>query len=378
YFDLCLRMLTGDMMAACRRCTCGDYPRDRRIIIMHLMRRLCLALLMIVSSSVMAEYKRHTWEGNLPERFFDTFLELYKKDPSALARYPGGLQNISSEQLHRAIVELDTTHFTYMYPMTMRGYDIPRYKGTPIERLSLMAVRGDNLIPIPFQIDEYDRTGLIWIQGHNQAPPEGTPGEFDDFDELVFMFRDGGHKTYNPDVHGAVEGKVLQEIRLDSPRNDPRYIYLVLDNPQRSEADYVNADLDKGLIDSTVVEMRYDPKNLVNIEHIAPKAGPKHHQNVIDNVYINISTGIFNQTLRVGLDSRKNIRATPIAVKDGPVRVSMLVKTRIWYLYMPTFFSQQFMINFYEQAFMVPSRFAVDSMRTLKFFVMFLRDPRIE
>src|SRR5690606_9734967 len=43
-----------------------------------------------------------------------------------------------------------------------------------------------------------------------------------------------------------------------------------------------------------------------------------------------------------------------------------------------TFFSQQFMINFYEQAFMVPSRFAVDSMRTLKFFVMFLRDPRIE
>ncbi|MCB1836875.1 MAG: hypothetical protein KDH99_04580 [Alcanivoracaceae bacterium] len=43
-----------------------------------------------------------------------------------------------------------------------------------------------------------------------------------------------------------------------------------------------------------------------------------------------------------------------------------------------TFFSQQFMVNFYEQAFMIPSRFAVDSMRTLKFFVMFLRDPRIE
>src|SRR5690606_4869116 len=227
YCDLCPRLLAGDMMAARRRPRRGDYPRDRRIIIMHLMRLLCLALL-VTSSGAMAEYKRHIWEGNLPERFFETFLELYKKDPSALARYPGGLQNISSEQLHRAIAELDTTHFTYMYPMTMRGYDLPRYNGTPIERLSLMAVRGDQMIPIPFQIDEYDRTGLIWIQGHNQAPPEGTPGEFDEFDELVFMFRDGGHKTYLPDQHGKIEGQVLQEIRLDSPRNDPRYIYLVL------------------------------------------------------------------------------------------------------------------------------------------------------
>lgn len=344
---------------------------------MHVMRLLCLAL-MALSSSALAEYKRHTWEGNLPERFFDTFLELYKKDPSALARYPGGLQNISSEQLHRAIVGLDTTHFTYMYPMTLRGYEFPRYKGTPIERLSVMAVRGDRLIPIPFQIDEYDRTGLIWIQGHNQAPPEGSPGEFDDFDELVFMFRDGGRETYDPAQHGQVEGQVLQEIRLDSPRNDPRYVYLVLDNPMRSEADYVTANLGEGKLDSTVVEMLFDPKNLIDIKHVAPKAGPKHHQNVMDNIYINISTGILNENLRVGLDNRKNIRAVPLAVKDGPVRVSMLVKTRIWYLYMPTFFSQQFMVNFYEQAFTIPSRFAVDSMRTLKFFVMFLRDPRIE
>src|SRR5690606_7930026 len=292
---------------------------------MHVMRLLCLAL-MALSTSALAEYKRHTWEGNLPERFFDTFLELYKKDPSALARYPGGLQNISSEQLHRAIVGLDTTHFTYMYPMTLRGYEFPRYKGTPIERLSVMAIRGDRLIPIPFQIDEYDRTGLIWIQGHNQAPPEGTPDEFDDFDELVFMLRDGGRETYDPAQHGQVEGQVLQEIRLDSPRNDPRYVYLVLDNPMRSEADYVAADLDEGKLDSTVVEMHYDPKNLIDIRHVAPKAGPKHHQNVMDNVYINISTGILNENLRVGLDNRKNIRAVPVAVKDGPVRVSMLVK----------------------------------------------------
>jgi len=341
--------------------------------------RVMIGCLLCVSACVQAEeYQRSTWEGNLPERFFDTFMELYKKDPSALARYPGGLQNISSEQLHRAIVGLDTTHFTYMYPMTVRGYEFPKLKGTPIERLSLMAVRGGRMIPIPFQIDEYDRSGLIWIDGHNEVPPEGTPNDFDDFDELVFMFRDGGQLTFDPREHGQIEGQVLQEIRLDSPRNNPRFVYLVLDNPLRSDADYVTADMEAGRLEGTVIEMDYDPKNIINIHHVAPKAGPKHHQNVVDNLYLNISTGILNQKLRVGLDTLNNIRATPVAVKDGPVRVSMLVKARIWYLYMPTFFSQLFQINFYEQSFVVPSRFAIDSMRTLKFFVMFLRDPRIE
>lgn len=316
--------------------------------------------------------------GTLPERFFDTFLDFYRDDPSALARYPGGLKNISADQLHRAIVGLDTTHFTYLYPMTIRGYELPRVNAVPLRRLSLMAVRGGRLIPIPYQLDEFDRTGLIWIPGHNKAPPEGEPNIFDDFDELVFMYRDGGHLRYDSQQHGALEGRILHEIRLDAPRNQPRYIYLVLDNPQRSEADYVSADLKAGRVESTVMEIEYERKNLINIEHVASKVGPHQGENVFDSMRINISTGILNQNLRIGLDGSKNIRAQPIAVKDGPIRVSYLVKTRIWYMYLPTFFSQMFGIHFYEQGVMVPSRFAVESMRTLRYFLMFLREPRIE
>jgi hypothetical protein len=314
----------------------------------------------------------------LAERFFETFMEFYRDDPSALTRYPGGLRNITAEQLHRAVISLDTTHFTYLYPMTMRGHELPSVQGTPIRRLSLMAVRGGKLIPIPFQIDEFDRTGLIWIEGANKAPPEGKPDIFDDFDELVFMFRDGGQETYDPARHGRPKGRVLHEIRLDSPRNNPRYVYLMLDNPDRSEANYVQADIDKGRIDTTVMEMQYNPKNLIEIEHIASKVGPHHGVNVFDSVYINISTGILNQNVRMSLEGGKNIRAVPIAIKDGPIRASMLVRTRIWYLYLPTFFNQQFTVHFYEQGIMVPSRFAIDGMRTLRYFLMFLREPRIE
>lgn len=341
-------------------------------------RRVVLPVLLLAVFTAGFAAERNTWEGNLPERFFLTFMEFYKRDPSALARYPGGLQNISSEQLHRAILALDTTHFTYLYPMAIRGYEFPQLRGTPIARLSLMAVRGERMIPIPFQFDEYDRSGLIWIEGVSRDRPEGTPGVFDDFDELVFMFRDGGQAIYDPAVHGPVTGRVLQEIRLDSPRNRPRYVYLVLDNDERSEADYVTVDLKKGRIDTTVLELEYDPGNIVHIRHAAPKAGPRHHQNVIDNVYLRISTGILNEKLRVDLDTLNNIRARPVAVKDGPVRASMLVKARIWYLRLPTFFGQHFMVNFHEQSVTVPSRFAIDSLRTLKYFLMFLREPQIE
>ena len=342
-----------------------------------LVRRAAIVLTVLSLAICPLSHAREQWEGNLSEGFFQTFINLYKQDPSALQRYPGGLYNISSEQLHRAIMALDTTHFTYMYPMAIRGYDFEDLDEIPIRRLSLMALKGDRMIAIPFQVDEYDRTGLIWIEGENKAPPEGKPNVFDDFDELVFMFRDAGAR-YVPGRQTKPEGTILREIRLDSPRNKPRYAYLMLDNPLRSEADYVTVDLKSGKAETTVMEMNFNPKNFLDIGNVAPKAGPHHGQNVFDNAYVKISTGILNENLRVGLNSADNIRVMPVAVKDGPVRASMLLKARIWYWHLPTFFSQQFAIHFYEQSVTVPSRFAIDSMRTLKYFIMFLREPKIE
>lgn len=321
---------------------------------------------------------REQWEGSLSDEAVERFISAYRDNPGALAERREAMRRISSEQLHRVITSLDTTHFTYLYPVNLRGYRFPDDTGIPLDELSVMAVRGGKLAPVPFQIDEYDKTGLVWIEGQNDAEPEGEIGIFDDFDELVFMFRDGGRESYDPAEHGDIEGRILREIRLDSPRNRPRYAYLVRGNPERSDADYVGADLEQGRIESTVMEMEYNPKNFINVEHAASRIGPYHGENVFDDARVEISTGLLNKNLRVGLDTEDNIRVQPVAIKDGPVRVNMLMKTRIWYLYLPTFFSRQFNLHFYEQAVRVPSRFAIDSVRTLKLFMMFLREPRIE
>lgn len=322
-------------------------------------------------------HAREIWTDGVPDAYFQHFIDFYRADPSAMGRWAPGLTKISTQQLDATLKALDTTHFTYLYPMEMKGFQLPTHLGIPIEELSLMAVRAGKLIPIPFQIDEFDKTGLIWIEGENDHPPEGKPGTFDDFDELVFMFRDGGNTRYSATEHKLTSGEILEEIRLDSPRNDPRYIYLVRNNPERSSADYINADLQAGQVQSTLMNLNYDPKDFTQIESMAPRLGPHKDKSVFDNIYVNISTGILNQNLRVDLDTRKNIKATPIAVKDGPVRASMLVKARIWYAFMPTFFSQKFQVDFYEQSVTIPSRFAIGSVKVLKFFLMFLRDPRI-
>ena len=320
---------------------------------------------------------REIWTDGVPDAYFQHFLDFYKADPSALGRWVNSMSKISTAQLDATLEALDTTQFTYLYPMEIKGFELSAHNGIAVDELSLMAVREGKLIPIPFQIDEYDKTGLIWIEGENDNPPEGKPGIFDDFDELAFMFRDGGWERYNPEQHPLEQGTLLEEIRLDSPRNQPRYIYLVRNNPERSRADYVQVDLEKGEISSTLMKLNYDPEDFTQIESMAPRLGPHANKNVFDNIYVNISTGILNQKLRVDLDTRKNIKATPIAVKDGAVRASLLVKARIWYAYLPTFFSQKFQIDFYEQSVTIPSRFAIGSVKVLKFFLLFLREPRI-
>lgn len=342
------------------------------------MRRLPAAMALALMLAGIAAQAREVWKGNLPDRYIDRFIQFYKQDPGAFERWGGSLSQVSSKQLHRIIVSLDTTHFTYLYPMVMHGWQMPGEEGQKLDDLSLMAVRGGKMIPIPFQFDEYDKSGLIWIKGYNDAAPEGKPGVLDDFDELVFMFRDGGEQRYNPARNGKIQGTILREIRLDSPRGDPRYVYLVKGNSSRSDADYVHADLKKGEIRTTVVDLKFDPDNFLRVKSAGPLLGPHAGQDIYDNSWVDISTGILNKHLRVGLDSKDNIRVMPIAVKDGPVRVDMLLKTRIWYMYLPTFFSRKFNINFYEQAVRIPSRFAIDSMRTLKYFMLFLRDPKIE
>lgn len=314
-------------------------------------------------------------EPGISDRFLDTFLRLYEADPGALVRYANALRAVKPEQLQRAVEGLDTTSFTYLYPMVISAAELPALNGQPLENLSLMAVRGGALKPVPFQFDEYDREGLIWIEGISRNAPDGEPGKLDGLDELVFMYRDGGREQYDPDRHGPHAGTMLHEIRLTSPRNADRFVYLVSDNPHRSAARYVEMDLDAGTLHTTVMTLDFNPKNLANIQQVTARVGEHADENVFDTLYLNLSTGILNRNLRVNLDTRKNIRALPLGVKQGPVRASVLLRARIWYFGLPTLFSHPLHVHLYEQGAVIPVQLAVSSLGAVKYLLSLLREP---
>lgn len=318
-----------------------------------------------------------TDDGVAPE-VFERFLERYREDPGALARYRDEIRDVSPGQMRRIVEALDTTHFTYLYPMTIPGHEFPALLGTELERLSLMAVRGGKLRPVPFQFDEYDQEGLVWIEDVSRNDPLGEPGKLSDFDELVFMFRDGGREPFDPEHHGEVEGERVGEIVLESPRNDPRFLYLVRDNPERSPVRYVDLDLETGRASSTVMEMDFDPRNLARISYIASKVGPNHNENVFDSIHAEVSTGILNRHLRVSLDTENNIRAVPRGARTGPVRNTVQLQARVWYFGLPTIFSHTFNVQFYEQGVVIPTQFAIESLGALRYLVNLLREPEMK
>lgn len=318
------------------------------------------------------------WEGSLDDKKYHKFVESYKTDPGALIKNQEILKIISSDQLHQTVVSLGLTHFTYLFPVQLKGDEFYRHTGKPLSTLSIMAIKGNKLVPIPFQFDEYDETGLVYIDKITQNKPQGTLGKLDEDDELVFMFRDAGTEKISENTAPEKHVNILSEIKLDTPNHAPRYAYLVEGNCNRSDADYVNMSLEKGEIETTLFKISFNPKNVVKDLEVKPKCGPYYGQNVIDSFYVTMSTGILNENIRFGMNSMDNIQAIPVGVKDGPIRACVLFKGRLRYLGMPTPFKQFINVNFYEQACNVPSRFSLDSLDTVKYLINFIKKPRVE
>lgn len=315
---------------------------------------------------------------SVSDEVIERFINAYRDDPAALMQHAPLIRHASVEQMRHTISSLGLTHFTYLYPMVIPGAELESAQDMPLEHLSVMAVRGGKLIPIPFQFDEFNRDGLIWIDGETPGKAAGKPGLLDDYDELVFMYRDGGSERYDASRHGSIKGSVVQEIRLDSDDATTRYAYLVEGEPARSAANYVDISLEEGRIESTVMRMRFDRRNLLGIDHVESLVGPHAGENVFDNIHISLSTGILSPNLRFSLDTEDNIRVVPRAVARGPVRNTVLLKVRIWYLGMPTIVSQDIHVHFYEQGAVIPIPFAISSIGSLRHFISLLREPRFE
>lgn len=316
--------------------------------------------------------------SKITETEMERMIELYKKDPALVTRYPEIVDRLTPEQFGQIVEGMGTTHFTYLYPMTVRANTILPVLQNKIQDLSLMTVKEGKLEPIPFQFDELDQSGLVWMPEHSKHPIEGKEHYFDESDELLFMFRDAGTVAYDENTMDILEqGKVLQELIVTTQGHDDRYVYLVVGNDRRSDADYVSLDIETGDLETTYLSMSFNPDNFIELGNITAKVGPAKGKNLVDSVHLEVSTGILNKNLRVKFSSGKNIHVKALAVKDGPIRATNLIETKVK-MGLMTVMKDRFNINNYEQAFNMRTRFSGDSYAMAKYASFILKEPEMK
>ncbi|MFP5440445.1 MAG: hypothetical protein ACLGHJ_03065 [Gammaproteobacteria bacterium] len=320
---------------------------------------------------------------------FAQLVQAVRHEPGGMVRHRSILERLSAPQMAQAIAATGNSHFTWLYPMVLRAQDFPALNGVSVSQLSLVAVHDERLVPIPFQVDEFDTRGLVYIPGttlsnplvpgfaQRERKPDGVAGRYDRGDELVFMYRDGGLRRASADELAKLPGKVLGLVRIKRDNLAPRYVYLLEGQPLRSRADYVDIDLPRGTARTSVADIAWDPSSMAKLKSISPRVGPSSGKNIVDGVYGEVSTGLVQKNLRFSLNTTDNIRIQPVAVRDGPVRALILAKVRIFYLGLPVYHD---FVNaaLYEQGGALLARVRLDSLDSAKYFVNLIKEPRIE
>lgn len=337
------------------------------------------ATLLIISTFLFAfTTSAHARFGQgLDEESLENLKKQWDTDPAAIIKNVRVLRELSADQISDLMEYKDTSHYSFLHVVVIKGEELSKeVLGNPNNKISVMVNHNNRMEPIPFQIDEVDVTGLTFVPSVKQYDIDGTENVFDKQDEIAFMYRDASFEPYEKGKTLLPRGTILKEVVLTFQDRKPRYAYIVKDNNRRSEANYVSIDIEQGYFNSTYFTMSWDPDNFSQMRNIIPKVGPEQGKNVVDNIYFEVSTGLFNKNVRFGLNSKKHIYANILGVKQGPIRVNALVKGQVKYAGIP---SMPYYLNmiFTEQSISFRSRSTPDGYKYAKYVTKILKEPGI-
>ncbi|PCJ16173.1 MAG: hypothetical protein COB04_11530 [Gammaproteobacteria bacterium] len=337
-------------------------------------RCLAGAVLLLFTSFVYAAYP----SGPLPSASeLKSFAQGIENDPVWVTENMDQLARLRPNQLDELITDLDFTHFTFLHVMRMKGQELGNeLLGEDLAKISMMSVRGGQLKPIPFQVDEFgEEYGWIYVPGKSPGKVDGVYQQLDEGDELIFMYRDTSKDRFNPETMAIPEGKIAKELKLTPKIGPERYTYILLDNPLRSEADYVDIRIEKEgtFVETTFYHTESDPKSFIEFRDFQAHIGSKQYTNILDAIRINAAAGIFFDWARGAVDN-DNVRIHIIGAHDGAVRVASLAKLEI-YIAGIQLFSLYTQVNFYDQGIHIPNRTEIGAAGS---FAKIFRDPTIE
>ncbi len=193
------------------------------------------------------------------------------------------------------------------------GKDLASLLGKNFEQFSVMAISEGQLQPIPFQFDDRNEAGLLYVPG-GKLKVNGEPGILEAQDELAFMLKDAGNKA-SSDMLNAASGTVTHELSIDAGSHQG-YVYIFKDNPERSNIRYTFFDKDSGLIKTNAYTLQVNPDNLLDWSDYTYHSFAE-NRSLLDTMKIRVKAklGFIGATI-----NNKLIPNRIVAVKNGPVK----------------------------------------------------------
>lgn len=247
---------------------------------------------------------------------------------------------------------INTADYHYYHAATVKASQIPEAHNRKFEDLSLMVVKDGNLIAIPYQFEEYDELGLIYLDKAAKEDLVGEPNIVDGNDLLVFMYKDSSIERW-PQEKRPREGAILKELHFKQTDGQSRYIYLMEGNSQRSNKRYVSYNQAEGEIEGANYFFKFDPKNLAKAEEYRLGEEPKTAPNLFKDSLFELKTSVVFRFMRFTFNSKRNVKMKPIAALHGPVRAPILLKAQSSFFGIPVF-TMYTQFNVYEHAMNAP------------------------
>lgn len=150
--------------------------------------------------------------GSVNDTEYQQIVKDLEAKPSLMADRPEISRRLTTAQIDQLTKDMGLNPYTWVAPVVVSAQQADKLAGHDIADISVMAVRAGKLVPIPFQIDERDKDGWVYVDGVSKTELDGAAGKFDAKDEIVFMHRDTGKEQYNPATMPLADGKVVQEV----------------------------------------------------------------------------------------------------------------------------------------------------------------------
>lgn len=216
--------------------------------------------------------------------------------------------------------------------VTLTGNEIPNVLGTPFSELSLVSIQRGKPRPIPFQFDDINIKGGVYLEG-SKVELLGDPNIFNESDELLFMISDTGDKQNESHFF---DGTIEAEISVTTIQGEVRYVYLVSGSRLRSENSYVRYSAELGQLETDHYSLRVNKKNALNWDEFTYHAFTGEQASPLDTMKLRFHAGVITPLPKVTLNNKQFI-AKLIAEKTGPIRATSEFKVVVKFLKLPVF-----------------------------------------